>query len=244
MKKLLLVFAIASILLVGCSPSTPEPIVVTATPEPATDTPEARPTNTPVPTPTPPPATATPEPTETPDTSEMFALNYLASAEKEGVSVEVVRVLFGSAEAVSAMQDVSVEAWSEVGINAPAWTDMDLIGEVIIRYTNNRDEPVELAFGGCGENLILISGQQINFNDVSLPAGSNNLCHDPLYPQASVIQGVWFPINNLSLKEISSATLILECAEELEEYRCIGSDWNIELDLSDQRWEELPEELQ
>lgn len=242
MRKIFFVLAI-SILIVSCSTPTPEVIVVTATDEPPTETLEVRPTNTPFPTPTPPPPTATSAPTEASTISDdIYALNYLGSYEVEGVSVEVIRVLFGSAEAVSDYKDVSLDQWSEYAYDTFAWTNMTVIGEVVIRYTNNRDEPVELAFGSCGENLLLVSGQQISFNDVGMDA-VQNLCHDPLYPQSSVIQGVWFPMKNISADDINEATLILECPNPVDGYGCIGSDWNIKIDLSDHRYDELPDEL-
>jgi len=243
MKSALLLI-VGSIFLFGCSSATPEPIVVvvTAAPEPPTVAPENPPTNTPVPSPTAPPATPTSAPTEVFDTSELFARNYLGASEIEGVTVEVVRVLFGSAEAVSNLNGVSVDEWAEASLDEFAWTNMDVIGEVIIRYTNNRDAPVELAFGGCGANFLLVGGQQISFNNVSLPT-TQNLCHEPLFPQSSVLQGVWFPIKNISLDDITEATLIMDCAEPVDDFGCIGSDWNIKLDLSEHRWEDLPDEL-
>lgn len=242
MRKILFALVL-SVLIVSCSTPTPEVIVVTATAEPPTETPEVRPTNTPFPTPTPPPPTATSMPTEESSVDgDIYALNYQGSYEVEGVSVEVIRILFGSAEAVSDYKEVPIEEWSEYAYDTFAWTNMDVIGEVVIRYTNNRDEPVELAFGSCGENLLLVGGQQIGFNDVGLDA-VQNLCHDPLYPQSSVIQGVWFPIKNISAGDITEATLILECPNPVDGYECIGSDWNITIDLIDHRYDELPEEL-
>ena len=219
MRKLFLILVIL-ISLIGCSTATPEP----------------PPTNTPVPSPTSPPASPTSPP------SYLLARNYLGSYEIEGVSVEVVRVLFGSAKAVSEYKGLTLAAWASLPRGGDTWRSADVIGEVILRYTNNRDAPVMLSFGSCGGSSLSIGGQQIFFHLNGMDAAPP-LCDSPLDPQASMLQGVWFPMKEIPIDDITAATLVIECAKTVEGDECLGADWNFELDLSNLTWEDKPEEL-
>lgn len=258
MKKPLLTAALLGFGLVACSQPTPEVIqevvVVTATSEPATVAPEPTlapetpPTNTPVPSPTPPPPTNTSEPTPPPDPSTMFARNYLGSVESAGVTMEVVRVLVGDVAGLDDLMsdmggwDAMVESvYSSTATGA--WENAEGAFEVIVRFTNNGTEPVDMYFD-CRDSNAQIGSYQVNIDDVSIPiSGYADMCFETLWPQASVFSGFWAPLSNLTPDDVTSMILRIEPPTPQGGYEELGPWFILDIDLSDHRWEEIPEEV-
>jgi len=219
----------------------------TATTEPtATNTPEIPPTNTPHPSPTPRPPTETPEPTAPPSPDSIWARNYLGAVESGEVVLEVVRVLVGDKQAIDNLYRSSGGSWDELikyASDEVAWANAEGAVEVIVKFTNNSSEPVELSVD-CNESNIQIGGYQAELNDVAIRiSGLQTFCYDKLWPGASAISGVWVPLNNLTPDEVVSITLRLAPPQKEDSYKDLGPWFILELDVSEHRWEDPPEEM-
>lgn len=180
------------------------------------------------------------EPAEDIPAEDLWALNYVGQVDNGDVSMEVLRVLFADIEALSSALGVTTDSWGEMS-NDPEWDNASVIGEFVVRFTNNGDQPVEVGFGHCGDNLAIVEGQQIDF-DISIHIG-DVVCHDTLYPQAYVDSWIYFPVHNLDAEDIVNVTLVVECPNLPDEYSCLGPDFTISWTFDDHKFEEIPDEI-
>lgn len=240
MKRLAL---ISALLLAACAPSADAvataiaqtQAAATATQEAMpTDTPPpsptARPTNTPLPSPTPRPPTPTPTPTQAPSVDELWAINYLGGQDSGGVVIEVVRLLVGY------KQHTNID-WAEVERFNEDFRGTDVVGEIIVKVTNNSDRTAKV--------YPLIDGTiQLGTEFIEL-FGVSYYGPDPDgdIPPGAVKYGViWFPIRFNTPDTITQA--IYRVGHPVDEnYNRMGPDYEIVMDVSEHRWEDLPDEI-
>jgi hypothetical protein len=176
----------------------------------------------------------------------MWARNYLGATESAGVRLEVVRVLVGDTPTIEGLMRGSGGSWEEFiafAWDEAAWANADGAVEIMVRLTNGSDSPVDLAFI-CGGSNVQIGSFQAELFDVGIEiGGTQSFCDDTLWPGASAISGVWVPLNNLTPDEVTSIILRVAPPTEAEGYAELGPWFIIEIDVSDHRWEEMPEEL-
>lgn len=252
MKRNLALALLVIILLSACQTPTQEIVVVTATSEPPTAAPEVLPTstlagtNTPVPTATPRPTslpTDTAEPTSTPNPKNKWAKNYLGAVESAGVTMEVVRVLVTDRTGFLEIQDLAT--WDAVvediydDLQKALWNRADGAIEIIARFTNNASDAVTMRFGG--ESHVQIGSSQISLDDGF--QFCTDLHYEDLWPDASAISCYWLPLDNMTPEEVVSITLRVEPPFDPDSYSDLGPWFIIELDVSEHRWEEMPDEL-
>jgi len=192
-------------------------VIVTATPRPASPTP--KPTNTPQPTETPPSL----------DTGDVFALNNLATQESGGLKVDIPRVLIGRKSAIN-------QPLHEYSI----LDDKDVVGEIIFRITNTTDKVLSVH---PDQGTVVVGNEQIKLIDYAfagLEVGED--FSGDIFPEVTVIGGIWFGIKRQDVPEISSMTIAFDGPFDKDLNR-IGPDFLFELDISNHVFEPIPDEL-
>ncbi|KKK61043.1 hypothetical protein LCGC14_3018300, partial [marine sediment metagenome] len=70
-----------------------------------------------------------------------------------------------------------------------------------------------------------------------------DLYYEDLWPGASAVAGYWLPLYNMTPEEVMSVTLRVRPSIDPDSYSDLGPWFIIELDVSEHRWEEMPDEL-
>lgn len=176
----------------------------------------------------------------------MWARNYLGAVESAGVTMEVVRVLVGDKSSIDGLfrdkggtwDEFIKYAWDEI-----AWANAEGAVEIIVQFTNNSADTVELGFT-CWESNIQIGNVQAELFDVGIEIGGmQTFCGDKLWAGASAFSGVWVPLNNMTPEDLVSIILRVAPPQEADGYKDLGPWFILEIDVSDHRWEDMPDEL-
>ncbi len=246
MKKLLILLILTTVILSSCSSS--ESSIATAVAETLAfqsekaiprieptlvTTPAIVPTNTDVP-PTStilPTATNTSSPAVTSPESK-FAWNFLGEQESGGVKVEIGRVLIAEKSAID--QDFSKDG------KDTTFDNRLILAEIIFIVSNNTDKVISIY---PDQGKVIASGEQVDLVDF-LWAGTNigDNVSGEIYPGVTVIGGLWFGFKRISLSDIQEMTIVFDAPTD-ENYNTLGTDFKFVLDLSDRKFEPLPEEF-
>jgi hypothetical protein len=223
MKKLIVLVLILLIMaLSACSGA--ETIDATPTePPPPSDTPLPSATFTEVPT-----ATFTPSPTLTPtplplNPEQILALNNPAAQERGQVNIEVVRFLIGEKDVVlSDHPDLSGEEFPTLGLTTPIFDDKEVVGEIVLRITNNQPERVITLF--LSELTIAAGGQQLRLEEYILNEAyfgdDINPFNPDILPETGVLVGYWFGFKELDIAELNKVNIAIE-----EPYYSVGNTY-------------------
>ncbi|MDH5508085.1 MAG: hypothetical protein OEZ02_12760 [Anaerolineae bacterium] len=229
MKRLFIIFAL---LLSACSfssdndPAAPQDVATPAPPENGDDSSIQAST---------PSGEVDFPPTEQPEvqvTRELFgdkiAINFGAQQESGGLLVEIARVLIADKTALE--QDFDL-----IGI----FEDKPVVGEIIFKITNNTEGILTIY---PEQGVVIIGTEQINLGDFYFATKFGDAISGDIYPGVTVIGGLWFGIKRSSVSAIHSLTIAFDAPINIE-YETIGENFQFEVDLSKQTYEELPDEL-
>lgn len=247
MKKLTLVFVCLATL-IACTPSAPsEGSIQTA----IAQTQLAQPTGTPIPQPLDKPTlrpTSTPKPTDTPRATDtpipltatatntgsekIFSINYPAVQESGGIHVEIGRVLFAKKDELESLGF----DYFETG----AYTEVDVIGEIIFKITNTTDKVVSLY---PYQATIVVGSEQIDLWGWSLiqRIGPEDVSGE-IFPGVTLVGGSWFGVRRSDVPNITNMILSFDGPVD-ENFNSLGPDFYFELDLSNHEWVDMPDEL-
>lgn len=198
-----------------------------------TNTPTTRPTNTPLPTATPQPPTNTPEPTQTPSPNQVWAINYAGGQDSGGVKIEIARIVIGYKDAID-------QNFEELNDYLDGWEDIDVVGELIFKVTNNTEESVDVY---PDQGTVQIGGEQINLDEYMMWATFGEDVGGEIYPGVTKIGGMWFGIKRSTPEEINEVIFRASAPSTTEDWTNLGPDYEIVIDTTEKRWEEVPDEL-
>lgn len=178
-----------------------------------------------------PTATAKPEEDEV-DPSDLFAENYLATVEQDGITVELARVLIGNKETLAGF-----------GIDI---TEFDLVandtymGEVVWRITNNTDEAIRWQYDDIDAR---VNGRQIDLYDWLFQIYFGEQPTDEIYPGSTIVGGVWFGLGETAPDDIETVSLILGRAINAD-FDYVSQPIIVDAELSEpHEWIPIPDEL-
>lgn len=190
-------------------------------------------------TPTPPP-TVVPDATPTPPKAEdAIAFNYLGQVSTGPLTIEVARVLFVQREVLEtwmADEDWQYEEqfWATMG-------DSPVIGELILRITNNGDSLVSL--WPLYRGAVSVNGEQIRLEDFRYARLLDELDEEFL-PGATAIGGLYFGVDRTPLSEITSfGYYTLQAPFDPDTYADLGPTVSVTADLTHHIWEPWPDDL-
>lgn len=192
-------------------------------------------TNTPIPSPTPIPPTETPQPTQAADPSQRWAKNYVGAMESGGVTIEIVRVVVGYK---SAIPD---QPWSELNDLVQGWEDIEVVGELIFRVSNNTDETVSVY---PDQGSVQIGNEQIELSDYMMFGSFGDDVGGDIHPGVTKIGGLWFGIRRSTPEEVDSMIYRASAPYSSESFSDLGPAYEIEMEFPSHPDEEIPEELQ
>jgi hypothetical protein len=181
---------------------------------------------------------ATEQPTQTPipDTqqyNDIFAWNYLAEQTSGDVTVQISRVIFGNKESLE-------KYWDDLRSLAPIFQDKAVLGEIIFKITNNSDTIVTLH---PNQGTVIVGSEQINLADyLGVSTFGENTGGD-FFPGVTVIGGMWFGVKRTPLEEINSMIFASRGPVNSADWNSLGDDYQIQLDLSEHSFSEMPDEL-
>lgn len=193
-------------------------------------------TNTPLPSPTISPPTETPvPPTETllPSPDQIWARNYIGWADSGGVTIEIARVLVGYKSSIP-------NDWDELNEYMDGWSEIDVVGELVFKVTNNTDSTVTI-FPDQGS--VQIGGEQIELADFMFFTTFGDNVGGDIFPGVTKIGGMWFGIRRSIPSEITQIVYRGSGPFNTDTFDDLGPDYEIVLDVSEHVWEEMPDEL-
>lgn len=177
-------------------------------------------------------ATSAPKPTAEP--TEVAAVyqwgsNYLGSGESAGVTVELARAVFTYKDN---------PFFGDAFEGGDDFNNVDTVGEFIIKVTNNADKAVLV--NGWDDGFAQINDEQINFGSLDY---RYTVLEEPIFPGASVIVIVWFPIRRANIENITTVSYHSGEIWEADTYKDLGPRISISAEITEYIWEPLPEEF-
>lgn len=192
------------------------------------------PTNTPNPSPTPVPPTNTPEPTSAPSSADAWAMNNVASVETGGLSIEVARIVVGEKSALT------FEDWSKLDDLLTGWADIDVVGEIIFKVTNNSDKTIDVYLD---QGSVQLGSEQVDLTDYMMYTTVGDDVGGEIYPGVTKIGGMWFGIKRTAPADITNIVYRADAPSDPDTYDSLGPDIKIDMDVSQHTWEDIPPEL-
>lgn len=175
-------------------------------------------------------ATGTPMPNPLSDSTDPIALNYVAEVENGGLTIQIARVLVGTVETIKIEGGSAFDFLDEF--------EADVVGEFIFIVTNNSDKTVEI-YPQWG--TVQVNSEQIELSDDG--SGFGDEINGEIFPGVTKIGGFWFGIKRSEVPEIVEMTLRFNSPRDADDFRELGDDFEIVIDLSTRIFEPLPDEL-
>jgi len=165
------------------------------------------------------------------DPSLAFSANFLGELEQDGVKVEFARVLFTQRDALKPGLDMDGEE---------RFDGHEHIGEIIWRITNNTDQSIQWSYDDID---IRINDRQIDLYDwLFYTFGTTPT--DAIFPESTIIGGVWFGMGEIAPDDITEAALLMGSPNNSDTFRDVTGDFIITGPLpAPHGWEDLPDEL-
>jgi len=243
-KRIRLIISMMLIIgfVVSCSPTKPQESVeiseedISMAMTVVAETQAAHATNTPLPSPTSHPPTETPvPPTEIPLPSpdQKWARNYVGWGESGGVTIEIARVLVGYKSSIP-------NDWDALNEYIDGWSEIDVVGELVFKITNNTDSTVTLY---PDQGSVQIGGEQIELTEYMFTSTFGDDVGGDIFPGVTKIGGIWFGIKRSVPSEITQIIFRASAPHNSDTYDDLGPDYEIILDVSEHVWEEMPDEL-
>lgn len=181
--------------------------------------------------------TPMPEPTATPqafvDNPNVFALNYLGQVESGGLEVEVLRVFVAP---VSDMNSEFQEALKEVD----AFEGSEVVSFIAFRILNTTDQKLSVY---PDQGTIQVNSEQIEVFPFTFGSEIGDNLGGDIFPGAEKVGGFWFGINRNQPSEINNMIVRFSGPSD-EGFSRTGPDFEINLNLEDRRFDELPAEIE
>jgi len=225
MNKIFIVMLLGLFLLTACGPS--EGSIQTAIAQTQNALPSNSPTFEPSITPIPTNESSS-ELTPISGTGEKYAWNYLSSQNSGGLSIMIARVLIADRTAISQEFDGSIIEYPVVG----------MILFQINNYSDTYSYSILPEYG-----TIQVGDELINLKDFYLQNYGFGDTSPSLLPGTSSTRGVWFGIKQTSVKDINEMVLDFDGAVPLNNPSMVEPPVHFILNLSDKKFEPLPEEL-
>jgi hypothetical protein len=188
------------------------------------------PTNTSVPTSTKKP-TSTPTLKPTQDTTQAKAKNFVASAESNGVLIEVERILICA--------NTWENLYKEEGLSADVYQNKPTFIEFIIRVTNNTEKVIQF---NSHVAIASADGEQIYFEDYvynyPAPGWIGDNLSDEILPGSMVRGGLYTGITRSKWDEVKKIIISMPHAFD-KDYHRVTSDYLIEIEVGDWGFEPL-----
>lgn len=184
-------------------------------------------TNTPLPDPTQESPTSAPQPSQTPAPDKLWSINYAGWEESGNVTIEIARLVVGYKENIPF-------DWGQ------SWEEVDVVGEIIFKVTNNNGVTVDVY---PDQGTVQIGSEQIELVDYLLNTFGENVGGE-IYPGVTKVGGIWFGIKRSTPGEINEIIYRADDPNNSETWESLGPDYQIVIDTSQKRWEEMPEELE
>jgi hypothetical protein len=214
-------------------PTNTETPVPTATSTAVPSTPTATYTPRPTQTQRPSPTTA-PTATETPvGAIDHFALNNLTSIEQSGLTIEVARVGFFSRQWLLAADGATSF------VTKSQFDGMDVFGEIILRMTNTTDGKLTIY---PDQGTVIIGNEQIDLNNSRTGIGGMDDLGGDIFPGVTKVGGVWFGVRRSTLEQITNLLYAFSGPFNAD-FRRVGDEFEIGLDVSSHDFEPYPEDL-
>jgi hypothetical protein len=156
-------------------------------------------------------------------TEQILAVNNPASQERGQVEIEILRFLIGEKDVVlSGHPQLGGEQFPELGLGAPSFDDKQVLGEIVLRITNNQPERVITLF--LSELIIASGGQQVRLEEFILSEAyfgdDINPFNPDILPETTVLAGYWFGFDDLDIAELDKVNISIE-----EPYYSIGNTY-------------------
>ncbi len=163
------------------------------------------------------PAPAPSTPTSNPASPNIFAHNDQGSQTRGDVRVRIVRILFAEKTAVQ-----------QTFPAGSAFDNTDLLGEIVYEATNTGSEIAHLSIP---QGSVILAGQLIELQPFALDGERGDDFSEPLAPGQTLVGGLWFGIQGLTLDDIQSLTLLADAPLDSSN-QTKGEAYLFEFDLS------------
>ena len=173
--------------------------------------------------------------TETVSINDLWSKNYVGHFDSGGVVIEIARVLVGYKTALPDWQ------WHELDDYIEGWADIEVVGELIQKVTNNTDKTVSVY---PDQGSVQIGGEQIELSgDYMLYTTFGEDVGGEIFPGVTKIDGIWFGIRRSRPPEITEIVFRCDAPYDTDSFENLGPDYVIVMDVSTHVWEEIPDDL-
>ncbi len=168
------------------------------------------------------------------DPEQIFAANHVASLERGGVTVEVLRVIVADKEVAEEVLGIDFEPHV-------AFRGAETVVEVIFRVVNDSGQLVHVF---PDQAQVLVDSQQVELAEWASTGGRiGDQLGGVILPGAEKIGGQWFGLDDVRAPEVDRMVISFD-APSTDNGDSIGERYYFEIDLSNKSWQPLPEELQ
>jgi len=159
---------------------------------------------------------------------DYYAWNYPQALEANGLVIQIGRVLL--AEQGTFDDDVFKE---------PYFQDKPVVVEIIF-VVQNKSNGTMSVFPEQG--LVTVGGEQVDLYEASLYARTGESVDGEILPGITKIGGVWFGLRRTALEDVQRMQVIIGAPYDVNS-NIAAAEYHFDLDLSDRKTEDFPDEL-